>query len=461
MFKKLKSKFLLINMLMITVLLFSAFGAVYIITYNNTYSSIEQLLDRTLFEIFNAPFEFGGNRRPENGGAGAFRPREDAPTTGEEQNAADTEAGASESGYGNFNNEPPRLNEGITIFIDTDKNILNVRSSYDYGDDFYNSIVTAAAERYEDAGEGNEIGKTGKLNAGDAVWMYKIIPQRDSGYRISAVDISLQTAMLTRLAVSFIIVALLALVLIFLISRYFAGRVVRPIEESWNKQTQFIADASHELRTPLTTINTNIDVLLSHPDSLIQDEKKWLIYIKNEAERMSKLTNDLLYLARADNDMDGRQTTPIVFSYSETVENVLLTMEAVMFENNIAYSDQIAQGINIKGDPSKIKQLVVILLDNTVKYVDSRRIVRVELSRNEKHAFLKVKNSSEGIKDEDIGRLFDRFYRTDKSRARRSGGHGLGLAIAKSIVEEHKGDIKVYSKSGEYVEFTVKLPVYK
>ena len=103
----------------------------------------------------------------------------------------------------------------------------------------------------------------------------------------------------------------------------------------------------------------------------------------------------------------------------------------------------------------------MILLDNAVKYVDSRRIVRVELLKNEKHAFLKVKNSSEGIKDEDIERLFDRFYRTDKSRARRSGGHGLGLAIAKSIVEEHKGDIKVYSKSGEYVEFTVKLPACK
>lgn len=460
MFKKLKSKFLLINMLMITVLLFSAFGAVYIITYNNTYSSIERVLDRTLFEIFNAPFGFGGDRRPENDGAGAFSPGEGDPA-GEEQGGADTETGDLEPGYGEFNNEPPRLNEGITIFIDTDKNILNVRSSYDYGDDFYNSIVAAASERYAAGDDESGMGETGKLNTGDAVWMYKIIPQRDSGYRISAVDISLQTAMLTRLAVTFMLVALLALVLIFLISRYFAGRVVRPIEESWNKQTQFIADASHELRTPLTTINTNIDVLLSHPDSLIQDEKKWLIYIKNEAERMSKLTNDLLYLARADNDIDGRQTTPIVFSYSETVENVLLTMEAVMFENNIVYSDRIAQGINIKGDPSKIKQLVVILLDNAVKYVDSRRIVRVELLKNEKHAFLKVKNSSEGIKDEDIERLFDRFYRTDKSRARRSGGHGLGLAIAKSIVEEHKGDIKVYSKSGEYVEFTVKLPACK
>jgi signal transduction histidine kinase len=246
------------------------------------------------------------------------------------------------------------------------------------------------------------------------------------------------------------------LIVILFISRFFANKAIKPVKDAFDKQKQFIADASHELKTPLAVINTNVDVLLSNGEDYINSQSKWLHYIKSEAERMAKLTNDLLYLTQMDYSDIKMIFTDL--NLSETVENVILTMEAVIFEHRITLNYDIEPNLVINGNAEQIQQIVMILLDNAIKYTNSNGAVSISLKKNYNNILLSVKNTGEGISEEHIDKIFDRFYRTDKSRARKSGGYGLGLAIAKAITEQHGGKIFVRSVLNESTTFTVELP---
>jgi signal transduction histidine kinase len=210
------------------------------------------------------------------------------------------------------------------------------------------------------------------------------------------------------------------------------------------------------LKTPLAVINTNADVLLSNSEDTIHNQSKWLHRIKSETERMKTLTNDLLYLT----EMDDSRASMIFtnFNVSESVESVILTMEAVMFENNISLNYEIEPNLTLHGNSEQIKQVVMILLDNAIKYTNAKGSISLTFKKRHNDIRLKVTNTGEGISPEHLERIFDRFYRADASRSRKQGGYGLGLAIAKSIVEQHKG--KIYAKSvlNETTSFYVQLP---
>lgn len=245
------------------------------------------------------------------------------------------------------------------------------------------------------------------------------------------------------------------LIILYFASRFFANRSIAPVKEAFEKQKQFIADASHELKTPLTIINTNADVLLSNSDDTIHNQSKWLHYIKSETERMTSLTNDLLYLT----EMDDSRSRMIYskFNLSDVVENIILTMEAVIFEKHISLEYDIEPDLTVLGNSEQIKQVIMILLDNAVKYSNPKGSVTLSLKKQHNDMVLAVTNTGEGIAPEHLASIFDRFYRTNASRARKQGGYGLGLAIAKSIIEQHKG--KIYAKSfvGESTTFYVHL----
>ncbi|MNW50737.1 Alkaline phosphatase synthesis sensor protein PhoR [compost metagenome] len=245
------------------------------------------------------------------------------------------------------------------------------------------------------------------------------------------------------------------LIALYFASRYFANRAIAPVKEAFDKQKQFIADASHELKTPLAIINTNADVLLTNPEETISRQAKWLHYIKSETERMSKLTRDLLYLT----EMDDAKATVLFsrFDLNEAVESVLLTMEAVIFEKELVLNYDIEPELTAYGNPEQIKQVIMILLDNAVKYANPNGEITLSLKKTHNEMILAVTNTGEGIPPEHLPRIFDRFYRTDASRARKQGGYGLGLAIAKSIVEQHKGRIYAKSTLGQSTTFYVHL----
>lgn len=198
-------------------------------------------------------------------------------------------------------------------------------------------------------------------------------------------------------------------------------------------------------------------MLLANDEDTIKNQSKWIHYIKSEVERMTKLTNDLLYLAQSDHSDIKLISTD--FNLSETIEDVILTMEAPIFENNMLLDYNIDPDITCHGNNEQIKQVVMILLDNAIKYTNPNGKINLSLKRYNNKAELAVSNSGKGIPEEHLNNIFDRFYRIDKSRSKESGGYGLGLAIAKAIIEQHKGKISVKSTVNEITTFTIELPI--
>jgi len=412
MFKKLRNKFLILNLVTITVMMLIAFTSIYIITYRNVQGEINIRLNKV---------SDAGHKPNNNVPAVPLPGIEDL-------------------------QPPPDRSVSFTVVTDSQWNVITYNSFFEADITF----VEAAKKAVVAKGKNN-----GDFSLDGTNWAYTIKPI-SNGYRIMFLDITQQKNMLTTLVYTFILVALAMLIVIYFISRFFANKSIKPVKEAFYKQKQFIADASHELKTPLAVINTNVDVLLSNSDDKISDQAKWLHYIKSESERMAKLTNDLLYLTQVDYSEVKMIFTD--FNLSDTVENVLLTMEAVVFESNITLENNIEQGLFAHGNAEQIQQVVLILLDNAIKYTNSNGRIDVNLKKSHNTAVLTVSNTGEGIPSEHIDRIFDRFYRTDKSRARKTGGYGLGLAIAKAIVEQHHGKISVTSVPNEKTTFTVELP---
>lgn len=283
--------------------------------------------------------------------------------------------------------------------------------------------------------------------------------QTPDGQKIAFADTVQETRTLRELILTCVLGFMLALLCFLIISIFLARFALRPVEATWEQQNQFIADASHELKTPLTVILANLRILLSHTDSTIAAEKKWLENTQAEASRMKELVENLMFLARSDaNSPPFKKTT---FSLSDLAWSCLLPFEPVAFEQGVSITEEITDGLYLTGDCSQIKQLFIILLDNACKYAGNEKSVSVSLKKESDRILLKVRNSGTPIAQKDLPHLFERFYRTDKSRARTAGGYGLGLAIAQTIVKNHRGKIIVTSEEYTGTTFTVTLPAGK
>lgn len=237
-------------------------------------------------------------------------------------------------------------------------------------------------------------------------------------------------------------------VLAFFLSRF----ALKQTEETFERQKRFIADAGHELKTPIAVIGANIDVLSS--DEKL-NENKFFQYIKHENERMGDLVRDLLYLAR--DDADRLEMIKSEFDFSNAVENAILPFEVVAFEKGMKLEMEIQKGIMCSGDEKSLKQLFVILVDNAVKNSDKGAVITVKAYTKRQNIIYKVRNTGNGIKQEDLKKIFERFYRVDSSRARKTGGYGLGLSIAQTIAQKHGGIIKAESEYGKWAEFTFSM----
>ena len=231
-------------------------------------------------------------------------------------------------------------------------------------------------------------------------------------------------------------------IIIFYISKKITKRITKPAQESFDKQKEFIADASHELKTPLA-------VIMASSDELKSDKKnqKYIDNIKYESERMSTLIKSLLDLSKLENGVS-------INSYKEEdiskiVERICLTFEAIAFEQNIEIETNIEKGIMFKCSKEEIERLVSIILDNAIKHSYKKSLINVILNKDKNNINIEITNSGEPIKPGDEERIFERFYRADKSRNRDANRYGLGLAIAKNIVTNHNGTIKAKSENGK------------
>lgn len=271
---------------------------------------------------------------------------------------------------------------------------------------------------------------------------------------ITFLDITDSQDTLNQLLFTFLIIGFFLLGAIFLISVFFARRSVAPIEASFARQKQFVADASHELKTPVASIGANLEAIGSNPEEKVSSQKKWIDYIKIELERMNKLINDLLSLARYDNLQTPFHTASV--NVSDLVHDSLLTMEAFAFERGIEIDSQIQDDIVAVLDKEKYQQVITILLDNAVKYTNASGTIRLLLKETKNQAVLEITNTGEGIHPQHLDKIFDRFYRVDPSREN-NGSYGLGLPIAKTILDQMNGKITVKSSPGQTTTFTVTI----
>ena len=284
-----------------------------------------------------------------------------------------------------------------------------------------------------------------------------LVAQTPDGVKIAFADMERELGSLTSLLITLLMVGLGGLAAFFFISLFLSGWALRPVEKAWEQQRQFVADASHELKTPLTVILANIGILLSNRQDTIERQIKWVEYTQAEANRMKKLTDDLLFLAKSDTmQMPVPQTK---LNFSDAVWSCLLPFESVAFEQGIALNSEIAPDITLLGDESQLKQLVVILLDNACKYAGRNGAVTITLKRIQEKVQLFVNNTGTPIPADQLLHIFERFYRVDGSRAREHGGYGLGLAIAKTIVENHHGKISVASNEQGGTTFICTFPI--
>jgi signal transduction histidine kinase len=255
---------------------------------------------------------------------------------------------------------------------------------------------------------------------------------------------------------------IIALVCVFFISVYLAGKAIAPIRVSMEKQEKFIADASHELRTPLAVIRSNVEMIMDAPELTVEENMKWLEYILKESKRMAKMTEELLFLSKA--DMQSKGGVKDLAVKKEKIDLSILVSGIFdsfvkLFEENRLFDNtrKIEQNIFISANENQIRQLVTILLDNAIKYTKEGGI-SVSLEKDEGFACIKVSDTGQGIAPEMRDKIFERFFRTDKARSRAAGGAGLGLSIAKTIAEEHGGQISVESELGKGSVFSIKLP---
>ena len=237
---------------------------------------------------------------------------------------------------------------------------------------------------------------------------------------------------------------------------WLAGRALRPIRESFEAQQRFVSDASHELRTPLAVMRANGELLQRHPNDTIGANMDQVEAITAEAEAMTKLVDDLLILARADEG--AAKLSRDAVALGAVTEELGRDMEALALERGLTLTID-AEPVEVQGDRHRLRQLGTILLDNALKYTPSGGRVTVRCVRAGKHAELSVADTGPGIPAAEQARIFDRFVRADSARTRSAGGTGLGLAIARWIAESHGGRISVESQPGVGATFLVRLPL--
>ena len=274
--------------------------------------------------------------------------------------------------------------------------------------------------------------------------------KKANGTLLVFTDKSAEIDMMKKLKRTTVIVGLISIILLSAASYYLSGIIVRPIQEAFDKQKQFISDASHELKTPLTVISANADVLEGEIG-----ENKWLNYIQDQADRMNVLVNDLLNLTRLENNTSNFVLAE--FDLSKAVENTALPFECRAFESGKNFVLNIEEGIRITGSEQHIKQMAAIFIDNALKYSKENGTVRVSLTNEGGKVRFSVYNTGTGLKESEKEKVFERFYRSDASRNRATGGYGLGLAIARSIIDRHKFRLTVDNAEGKSVCFIVTM----
>ena len=412
MIYRLQKKFILICTVSVLTVIALVFGVILVLNISSMNRNMDMLADRV---------SEGGGRFP-----GAM----------EEKPQPDKMPPPSAQDFEFITPETPFSTRHFTVFFDKQGEVARTNTESIY------SITEEAAVEYAESVLDDEDTRGWLDN-----YRYKVF-STDMGTGVVFVDgsMSRSSLMQSMTIAGFVLLgcAALVLILIFLLSK----KAVKPIAESYEKQKQFITDANHELKTPLTLILANLDIAEAE-----LGKNEWLDDIRSEGHRMTELVNQLVALSRMDEEGQPLNMTDVALG--ELVADTVAEFEPLAKERGKAITSSIDKEISYAGDEALLHRLVGILMDNAIKYCDQDGEITVNLYRG-RRTILTVENTYAAVGELEMNRLFDRFYRADKAR-KFTGGYGVGLSMAKAIVEKHKGDITAYKKDATHIGFKVVL----
>ena len=486
MIRKLKRRFIALAMASLVVLMTVIVAGMNIINYNTVVSEADDKLAALSVNGGMLPFmqndSFGGMQDdsdwagPQSGGNASDDAFDDDDWDAwiDDDDYDDIDAATREGLYGRgkpfSSRDEAEETRFFSVLLTAEESVVRANTDRIYAVD--DSAAAGYAKKALEAG-----GESGWVDE----YRYAVTDE-GTMTRITFLDCSTSLAQFRQFLRASIIMSLAGLLIIFGFICYFAGRIVKPVAESYDKQKRFITDAGHEIKTPLAIIKANIDVMRmdledieaaagadvadSQPDpdgagttenagnisEYTASLSESLGDIDSQVDRLTSLTNDLVFLSRMEEA--GNALTMTEIPVSDIVAETADSFEALAAERKKTLSIDVASMLTMQGSSKEIEKLVSILTENALKYSPEGDEVKVSLRKEGKTVVLEVRNKAvDPLSDEDLAHVFDRFYRSDKSRNSASGGHGIGLSMASAIVTAHGG--KIRARSGDGSEFIV------
>ena len=441
MIKKLRLKFILVSMLAITIVMVMLIGVINIMNYRSVVNSA----DRILAMLTDGGGRFPGIGRTDNDSGNRTR----RPSRNEE----DFIRRITRSVTGEDDENSPELryeSRFFSVTLSIDGTVTNTRTDR-----------ISAVDSEDAALMAKEIYSSGSVVGfkGDYRYRKTISPKNDT-ILIIFYDCGRSLSNARTFLITSVGISLICLLLVYILITLFSKAVIRPTAEAYEKQKQFITDAGHELKTPLAIINADADVLEMEldcdPEAGATNE--WLEDIRKQTARLTELTGNLIYLAKTE------EGTKDAFTFVDFPVSDVVAQEAESFKGPAQAAGKnidikIEENLSMNGDQKAVRQLVDIFMDNAIKYSPDGGTISVKLKKTGRYIGLSVTNSTKTpVTKENTKHMFDRFYRTDASRNSDTGGYGIGLSIAKSIVEAHKGKITANSQDENKLTMTAVMP---
>lgn len=337
-----------------------------------------------------------------------------------------------------FNEETPFSTRFFVLTYDESGNLIS------------SDLEKIAAVKQEDVQSYLEIALSSKKTYGFCEgYKYKIEKLDDGSFKAIFLDDNREMSSVKTILVLSVSATVICSALICVLIVLFSKRAVKPAIESNKKQKQFITDASHELKTPITVISTSLSVL-----EMEVGKQKWIDKAKGQTEKLTELVNSLVTLSKMDEESPLNVQE---FNISNAVLETAESFNDFAEQKGHRINANVEKDVIFTGDEYKIRQLCTILFDNAVKYASDETPIGFSLKKDKKGVVITCENESDSVDEQELDKLFDRFYRTDKSRNSKTGGFGIGLSIARSICQAHKGAIKAVCENGHTVKFVATL----
>ncbi len=420
--KTLRRKFIAATMLSLAAVLLVILGGVNLMSYQKVISDADAILELLCANSGTFP-EFPTGKRPA-------------------QAAAQPPISADKPGFGDrgLSPETPYESRYFSVVLDETGQVV-----------YTDTVQIAAIDDDTAASYAQAVWQSGRTSGFWEDYRYACRSEAN-GWRIIFLDCGRTLSGFRTTLLASVMLALVGLGAVLVLLLILSGRIIRPVAESYEKQKRFITDAGHELKTPLTIISADTDLA-----EMECGENEWLEDIRRQAQRLTGLTEDLIYLSRMEEAQPRLQF--LEFPISDVVEEMAQSFLAPARSQDKKLEIEVKPMISCNGDEKAVRQLVSILMDNALKYAPPGGHLTLRLERQGRTVVLTVSNTTVyPVDKESLEHLFDRFYRADQSRNTQTGGYGLGLSIAKSIVSAHRGKIRAESPVPDLLTIVVSLP---